>query len=231
MKQLTKAIPILSVIMLFYISGCQHKSNIQPTNTNNSPNHGDTALCFERDILPIFKTNCGTSGCHDAASHEEGYIFTSWGTITSKEFTPGNPGKTELYEKITENDPDKIMPKPPMAPLTTTQKELIRRWIAEGAKNTTNCGSLCDSNSFTYAANIKPLADKYCKGCHSTSSAQKGIILDTYDGLRNATLNGKLLDAINHRTGAVAMPYNVTKLSDCEIRQFEKWAAGGALNN
>lgn len=234
MKRLGIVASLLFLISV-YNTGCQHKSTVQPSTTNNNPNNpsrpADTALCFERDILPIFITNCAKSGCHDAASHQEGYVFTNWQTITSKKFTAGEPGETELYKKITEDKPSDMMPPPPDAPLTLAQKELIRRWIAEGAKNTTNCGILCDSSKFTYIADIKLLVDKYCTGCHSGASAQKGIILDTYAGLYNATTAGKLLDAINHRAGAVAMPYNAPKLSSCEIRQIEKWAANGAPNN
>lgn len=237
---------IATTFLSFYVVGCTHESKIQttpstPTNNNpsnpNNPGTGnpinpaDTALCFERDILPIFLTNCAKSGCHDAASRQEGFVFTNWQTITSKDFEAGDPDDTELYEKITENDPSDRMPPPPNPPLTTHQKELIRRWIREGAKNTTNCKPICDSNKFTYAADIRPIADKYCVGCHTGASASKGIQLDTYEGLRNATLGGRLLDAINHRPGITPMPQNGAKLSNCEIKQIEKWAAAGAPNN
>lgn len=198
---------------------------------NNGGNNADTGICFTRDILPIFVSNCAIPGCHDAVTRSEGFQFTDYNSIVAKEFVAGNADATELYEKITEDKADKIMPPPPNSPLTSAQIALIRRWINEGAKNTTNCGSPCDTNKFTYAADIQPIFDKYCKGCHSGASAQKGILLDTYAGASATANGGRLLGAIRHETGFVAMPYGSNKLTDCDIRKIEKWVSAGAQNN
>lgn len=223
------------------VAACSHKTNTPaPANTgggnNNGTNNGnnngaDTGICFTRDILPIFVSNCAIPGCHDAVTRTEGFQFTDYNSIVSKEFVPGNAEATELFEKITEDKADKRMPPMPNSPLTSAQITLIRRWINEGAKNTTDCGSACDTNKFTYATEIQPIFDNYCKGCHSGAVAQKGVFLDTHTGAVTALNNGKLLAAINHAPGVTAMPYGGTRLTDCEIRKIEKWADGGALNN
>ena len=89
------------------------------------------------------------------------------------------------------------MPQAPRAPLTNAQITLIAQWINEGANNKTNCGTPCDSNNFTYSANIKPMMDTYCKGCHSGVSASKGIVLDTYDGVKKRSTEWQVI--ANHQ--------------------------------
>ncbi|WP_276133527.1 c-type cytochrome domain-containing protein [Polluticoccus soli] len=224
-------------------TGCKHENTPQPSgaptptpnpgpnpNPNPNPTSVDTVLCFQRDILPIFLSNCAMSGCHDAVSKQDGFQFTDYNSIVSKEFVSGNANETELFEKITEDNDDKRMPPPPRPGLTATQIALIKRWINEGAKNTT-CSSGCDSTNFKYSSAIKPLTEQYCRGCHNSAAASGGIMLDSYDGVKTVALNGRMLGAIKHLTGYQAMPQGGSKLSDCQILQVEKWIAAGAQNN
>lgn len=229
--------------------GCKHQDTPQPStgngngtnptptpnpspapNPNPNPAPADTALCFQRDILPIFLSNCAMSGCHDAVSRQEGFQFTDYNSIVGKEFVAGNADATELYETITEDDEDKRMPPPPRPGLTANQIALIRRWINEGAKNTA-CTSGCDSTNFKYSTAIKPLTEQYCKGCHNAAAPSAGIALDSYEGVKTVALNGRMMGAIKHMAGYKAMPQGGAKLSDCQILQVEKWVAGGAPNN
>ena len=71
----------------------------------------------------------------------------------------------------------------------------------------------------------------YCKGCHNSTTATSGVILDNYSGVKTVAANGKLLGVIKRLPGFPAMPKNGNKLSDCQIRQLEKWIAAGAQNN
>lgn len=248
MRTLVKPMVILFACTLT-VAACSHKGNTPaPATTgtgnngnNNGGNNGgnnnggnnnvDTGICFTRDILPIFISNCAMPGCHDAVTRSEGFQFTDYNSIVAKEFVPGNADASELYEKMIEDKADERMPPLPNSPLTSQQIALVRRWINEGAKNTTGCGSLCDTTKFTYAADIQPIFDKYCKGCHSGAAAQKGIMLDTYTGTSAVVNSGRLLGTIRHEAGFVAMPYGGSKISDCEITKIEKWVAAGAQNN
>lgn len=235
---------LVALVSMLVVYSCQHKNTPEPNNTNNNSSTGgngsgnngnnnptDTSLCFERDILPIFIANCTESGCHDAISRQEGYQFTDYNSIVSKDFVAGNADATELYEKITEDKADKIMPPPPNTPLSAQQIALIRRWINEGAKNTTNCSVNCDTNTFTYSGAVSKIVTKYCTGCHSGAAAPKGIQLDNYNGVQAVAANGQLLGAVRHDAGYTPMPQGGNKLSDCEIRQIEKWIATGMQNN
>lgn len=40
-------------------------------------------ISFKVQILPLMNTNCATSGCHDAASATNGYVFSDYGTISA----------------------------------------------------------------------------------------------------------------------------------------------------
>ena len=171
------------------------------------------------------------SGCHDAASHQDGVILTNYNNVmNTADIRPGRPNDSELYERIMETDPDKIMPRPPRAPLTTQQKQLIREWILQGAQNLV-CQNMCDSNSFTYNNAIRNIISNKCQGCHSGSAASGGIDLSTYSGIKAKVTDGRLWGAINHQPGFSPMPKNGAKLSDCEITQIRKWIDGGSLNN
>ena len=241
-------ISYLSMVFIatMVVMACSHKSNApvpstntpttNPTDTTNNgggnqPLAEDTALCFTRDVLPIFIANCAKAGCHDANSAQDGYVFTSYETITRKKFVAGNADKTELYEKITEDKAEDRMPQAPLPALTSAQIALIRRWINEGAQNRGDCGTLCDSNNVSYANGIKTITEKYCRGCHSSISPSGGVSLDTYDGIRVVALDGRLVNVINHNPGFPQMPQGGNKLSACQIRQIEKWVAAGAQNN
>lgn len=230
-----------SACFIIGIAACTHKMDVTPAtpgngkdttlNNGNNNNTIDTGVCFQRDILPIFISNCAKGGCHDAASKTEGFQFTDYNSIISKEFVPGNAEKTELYEKITEDKADKRMPPRPNPALTDRQIYLIRRWINEGAKNTTDCGTACDSNNSSYSLGIKPMIDQYCKGCHNNATLSGGYSFETHAGLKAAATNGRLSGAIKQQAGFSAMPKGGNKLSDCQIKQFEKWIAAGAPQN
>lgn len=249
MKTRTK-LAIVAALSLMGAYSCTHRNDAPtpattgpdttatnpPQNPPDTPatNPADTALCFERDVLPIFISNCAKSGCHDAASHQDGYVFTSYATITAKKFSPGDPDDTELWEAINEDDPDKMMPPPGNARLTAQQKNRILQWILMGAPNSAGCstgGGGCDTANVTYSARIQPLMANYCAGCHSGAAPSGGINLSNHAGVAAVALNGRLYGAVSHTPGFAAMPQGGSKLSNCNIALIRVWANAGAPNN
>lgn len=94
-------------------------------------------VSFNRDIRPILAETC--FHCHgpDPGSRKADLRFDREETFFGKEHplvVRGKPEASPLYERITSTDPDEQMP-PPDAhkQLKPEQRELIRRWIAEGA--------------------------------------------------------------------------------------------------
>jgi hypothetical protein len=98
-----------------------------------------------------------------------------------------------------------------------------------GAKNTTDCPTDCDSTQFKYSTAIKPMIDKYCIDCHSYPNASASVELSSHLGVAFVAKNGTLLSCLTRTTNW--MPKGGKKLSDCEIKQFEKWINAGAPND
>jgi len=184
---------------------------------------------FQQQILPILISNCAFSGCHDAASHEDGVILDSYANIMNTgEIEPGDPYDSELFEKIIETDPDDIMPPPPNVPLTLAQINLIKNWILQGAQNNSCVG--CDTTNVTYQSQIGTLIANRCQGCHSGANPDGGISLTNYNQIKNEALFGLLYDAVTHNGNATNMPYNSAQMPECEIDLIRIWIENGAPN-
>ncbi|MEQ9375754.1 MAG: c-type cytochrome domain-containing protein [Imperialibacter sp.] len=189
---------------------------------------GSTAngVCFETEVLPLIVSNCAMSGCHDAASHEEGYNFTTYTNIR-RAVSAGSPAKSKLYRSMSGSGED-LMPPSPYARLTAIQLDIVKNWILEGANETT-CDS-CDPAQFAYAANIAPIAGTYCQGCHSGSSPSGSIRLETFSDMEKVAASGQLIGAITGASGYSLMP-PAGKLQDCQIEQLSSWVAANTPNN
>lgn len=224
-------IVIATGMFLLAINSCRHEVPI--LNADSTPIPGpvtNNGVCFESEVLPLFKSNCAKSGCHDAASHEGDVVLDSYTNILRRKITPGNADASKIYKVLFETG-EKKMPPAPNGDLTAAQKALIGKWINEGAKNTVNCASTCDSNQFKYSTNISVIMSSYCTGCHSGTAPSGNIDLSNYTNVKLQVNNGKLVGAVTQAAGFFPMPQNTGKLNDCQISQIKKWMAAGALNN
>jgi hypothetical protein len=245
-------------VMAIFAAGCKHEPlvvtpvPVDTTGNNGGNNNGGNnggggggtggqvdacdpdSVYFENDILPILISNCAKSGCHDAASHEDGVILDSYEHVmNTADVDPFDLDGGKLYEAITEDDSDDRMPPPPNAPLTSEQIALIAKWIMQGALNIScdvNAGS-CDTSNVTYSGTIAPILQLYCTGCHSGSLLSGGIDLSVYTGVAAVAMNGSLEGAITHAAGYTPMPFGGNQLPDCEISQIIAWIDDGAPNN
>ena len=224
-----KAIMIMAFALLIAVVGmnaCVHAPWVLPaTERTNAPE-----ICFERDILPIFISNCAKSGCHDAQSHKSGYQLDSYASVIKKGIVPGNAAASKIWESVTIGKGEGGM-MPQNAPgLTPTQLTLIKNWIVYGAVDSGACTSTCDTANYTYSGAIAPMMQTYCVGCHNSTSAAGGSLTD-YTSVMNAAVNGRLIGSISHLPGYNPMPTASLQLSDCQVTQVKKWVAAGALNN
>lgn len=93
-----------------------------------------TIVYFLNEILPVFVNNCALSGCHDAATATNGVVLDNYENIINTEkIEPFDLDDSEIYELITENDPNKVMP--PSGKLDDNQINLIGSWITQGAQD------------------------------------------------------------------------------------------------
>lgn len=191
----------------------------------------DTAY-FQQQVLPVFISNCAVSGCHDAASHQKGVVLTDYANIVSTgDVRAGRPDNSKVWKMINETDPAKRMPPLPRSPLTQAQKDLIGKWITQGARNNSCQASACDTVTVTFSGAVKNIINNKCLGCHNGTAASAGINLSAHAGIKAKVDDGRLWGTINHLSGYSPMPKGGSKLSDCEIAQFRKWIAAGAPNN
>ena len=218
-------VPVALLFILMIPMSCQHQAYVVPV----SQRTGDPTLCFDSDILPIFISQCAKAGCHDAGEHEKGYILDSYDNIIKKGITPGNALGSTIYKSLVGYTEESMPQDAP--PLSADQITLIKRWIDAGALRDSNCALPCDSNNYAYSTSVKPLMDKYCIGCHSGSSPQGSLTLNSYDAVKNAVINKNLVKCINYETGYSAMPKGGLHLTVCQVTQIEKWVAANMPNN
>ena len=99
-------------------------------------------VSFYKDIRPILQANC--QGCHQPAKARSSgdYVMTSYDLLVKageSEEAPvvaGKPDESYLVQLITSEDGKAEMPRG-RKPLHKTEIDLIRKWIAQGAKNDT----------------------------------------------------------------------------------------------
>jgi hypothetical protein len=243
---------IVFILMMILLWGCKHEPilpELNPEETSNGGNTGGTgggtgngsgntgipcdpdSVYFQNDILPLFVSNCAKSGCHDATSHQDGIVLNSYSAIMSSgEIEAGDPSEGDIMEVITENDPDKIMPQPPNAPLTSAQVNMIATWISQGAQNNF-CSGDCDTLNVIYSGKIAPLLQAKCVGCHNNNTTSGNINLSNHAGVQQQALNGRLWGAVNHEAGYSPMPKGGAQLPSCEIAMIRIWIEDGAANN
>jgi mono/diheme cytochrome c family protein len=101
---------------------------------------GSGAVDFNRDIRPILSDNCYQ--CHgpdEKARKSKLRLDTKEGAFRLNDgkgiLIPGKSAESELIRRVTNPDPDEVMPPPKSnRKLTAVQIDLLRRWIDQGAK-------------------------------------------------------------------------------------------------
>lgn len=245
---------VLGFVIVSLFNTCKHDpfmapDDLVPVDTTSNPidtvgNPVDTigmdTLCdpekvyFALQIQPILTSNCAFSGCHDAASAQNGVILTSYEQVMqTADVRAFDLDGSDLFEVITDSDIDKRMPPSPRAALSSEQINLIANWILQGAENLT-CdpnATGCDTASVSYSMTIAPIIQNTCLGCHSGSAPSGGINMSSHSGLQAVALNGRLVGAISHDPGYTPMPQGGAQLSACTIAQISAWVEAGAPNN
>lgn len=212
---------VLAALSLGLLASCTHLPPVpDPEPTPCDPGIVD----FTNEIYPMIQSNCAMSGCHVGPYAADGIDLSTYAGIR-EEVKPGDPNDSELYEVLWESGDD-LMPPPPMAPLSSAQKERIRLWIQQGA-NETNCAGACDSTSATtYSAVIAPMIQANCLGCHQGSAPSGGVSLGTYAQTVNAVNASGLVDALSGTNGRALMP-PAGAMSTCNVALLKRWVRAG----
>lgn len=244
-KRLKHSAPLFACLFVFFTYSCKHDpfpapppgSGNNPNDTaqnpidtgqgqNTKPCHPDS-IYYERDVQPILSSNCALSGCHDDNSAQKGVILSNYNSvITTGDVRAGNLSGSDLFEVITDSDPDKRMPPPPAQALNSNEIDVIRKWILQGALNLT-CDD-CDTTNLTYSGKISQIFQSNCVNCHSGSNPNGGRSLTNYSEVSDALLNSNLLKRIRAESGVPVMP-PAGKMNECSVKQIEVWFNEGMI--
>lgn len=219
------------------VQSCKHELDppIEPP-TTNPVDTTMTDLCdpdsiyFQNDILPLIVSTCAQPGCHDAITAQNGIVLTDFNNILDHgDIDPFDPESSDLYEVITDPDPNDRMPPPGEGSLTDEQINEIYLWIAQGAQNN-GCDD-CDTSDVSFSGDIFPIIDLNCQGCHSGNNPSAGLELLDYMDISAIAINGNLYSSITGTNGFEQMPFNANPLSSCDIDKIEIWINDGAPDN
>lgn len=243
---------LLAAVVLAYLlmPACEREPVVVPgpnstvdngTNPSNPTDSTDTtvntmpcdpdSVYFEQQLLPILVSNCAMSGCHSTESHRDGVVLVDYQSVrTTSGIRLNDPTDSELYEVLSDSDPEDRMPPAPRDPLSSSEKAMILAWIQQGAQNL-HCDQACDTVSVSFSLHIAPLVQTQCAGCHQGNNPSGGVFLNNYTTIREQALSGQLVGTAAHLPGFQPMPPAGAGMSDCEVRQLELWVEAGAPEN
>jgi mono/diheme cytochrome c family protein len=239
-KLLSRAIPVVLVTTIVAIA-CVHEIPIKTsgtTGTTSTTGGTGTTTCdtntysYSKSINPIIQANCvACHGATTAASSGAGIDLSNYAKLLPY------VSNGRFWGSVNHNTGFSAMPKGG-AQLSTCQLTQISKWIAAGAINDTATVAVippaaCDTTKFLFSTTIAPLLIANCTTCHNpTNTANNGgIDFTSFPVVQAYALNGRILGCITHATGFSAMPKGMAQLSTCQITQFSKWIAAGALND
>jgi len=91
---------------------------------------------YNEDVRPILSENCFY--CHGPDGNKRKAklrLDVREAALEKKAFVPGDAAASELVKRLVSTDSDEVMPPPDShRTITPAQKEILRRWIAEGAE-------------------------------------------------------------------------------------------------
>lgn len=226
---------LLAIMVVFY--QCKHDRDLDiyrgqnPDHPTVSSSCDSDTIYFQNEILPLLISNCSTSGCHDSDSKEEDVILVDYASVLSDgKIKTGDAEGSKLYKQLLENDPEERMPPAPNNPLTQDQKNMIKKWINQGARNN-YCDGDCDTLNVSFSGSVWPTLQTNCVGCHSGVNPEGNITMSDYNSVVVLVANGSLHGAITHDPNYSSMPKNGSQLSDCKIAEIKIWIEDGTPNN
>ena len=134
---------VLSVLAapVLFAFGATARAAPPPKQEVEDPN---APISYYKKIRPILQAQC--QGCHQPAKAKGGYVMTDFARLLEggesvkdgqRAVVAGDPAKSLLVSQITPDAEGKAEMPPKKQPLLPFQLALIKRWVAEGAKDDT----------------------------------------------------------------------------------------------
>jgi len=196
----------------------------------------DQSPLFETDVTPILKLAC--FGCHAGENPKAGLdLSSSEGLVSGSEsgpiFDAGNPEASRLIELIESGE----MPPKKSDRLSTEQVEIIRKWIADGARFRESVDPLGQVTQHR----IVPLMLLRCTACHGGRRREAGLDLRTKSAMLKGGKSGPAVvsgqpekSLIIQRIKAAEMPprrqlvsVSVKPMEPLELELLETWIRKG----
>lgn len=90
---------------------------------------------FNRDVRPILSDNCWACHGPDANKRKSDLRLDLHHTAVQDAIVPGDAAASPLVKRIFSDDPEEVMPPAEhRKKLSATQKEILKTWVAQGAK-------------------------------------------------------------------------------------------------
>ena len=137
-------------------------------------------VSFKKQVQPVLASAC--LSCHGEKNDKgELRLHTQEGLLEGGEYgkvvVPGKPEKSSIYTStVLPPDDDDIMP-PKGEPLTIDQANVIKEWIAAGAKWPEGL-VIQQVRRIDFAKDIKPILESSCVSCHREGHDKGDLRLD-----------------------------------------------------
>jgi uncharacterized membrane protein len=173
---------------------------------------------FDRHVLPILEERCNS--CHHAPFDRSGRMvnpkaslrFDSFaqvmkGNLDGPVIVANESDKSRLYSVLNLPEDDDLFMPPKGGPMDQEQKDVIKRWIEEGANPSKNSvsatkgGIPAPDEPVSFHNHILPLLENRCLNCHGepyvkngrTIKPTAGLQLDTYEMVMKGNLDGTIV--------------------------------------
>jgi hypothetical protein len=173
---------------------------------------------FDRHVLPILEERCNS--CHHAPFDRSGRLvnpkaslrFDSFaqvmkGNLDGPVIVANESDKSRLYSVLNLPEDDDLFMPPKGGPMDQEQKDVIKRWIEEGANPSKNSvsatkgGIPAPDEPVSFHNHILPLLENRCLNCHGepyvkngrTIKPTAGLQLDTYEMVMKGNLDGTIV--------------------------------------
>ena len=89
----------------------------------------------------------------------------------------------------------------------------------------------CDTVAITYSGVVQPILVASCYECHSGLNPQGDVLLDNFEDVRDAAIDGRLGGTINYKPGYPPMPRGRAQLDSCKLYFINTWIEQGTPDN
>jgi hypothetical protein len=201
MKKIIITMAVMTSMLVYLLSSCyKNKEDIQALPKTS----------FRADVVPIIVA--GGCGCHNNGIATRAVQFSHADTI----FYDAILARVGLLDAWVNGG---THPGGGVIDFTANQKNIIKKWISEGAKD--DGGGCTVSGVITYTAKVLPLYTTTCKG--STCHGGIAVNLD----YSKMVAKKDVLTAMMNSSGAAGHPGPALSLSTCTVNLIKEWIAQG----